>query len=215
MDTESSPTFRKRTEVSPAASSMTVHILRYGSTLCGFGWGQFPGEWPPGHKWAFPIELKDVTCEGCLEAADGMPIKFVKRDDVKDRLLLKWGDAIDAAKKAGLPYHIPDWPRLRNYELEWLMKDNYGDHGWVVCEWCPFDGIFCSYKEGASRHDLMEAREDIAAVPEDKGLNKSHFFRLIDTEIAKRPADLGDKQRWGQGIVNHLKKREGSKRGAE
>ena len=47
----------------------TVHVLHEGFTLCGYGKGMFPGEWPGGHKWTYLHDLKNVTCEGCLEAA--------------------------------------------------------------------------------------------------------------------------------------------------
>jgi len=49
---------------------MIVHILHQGFTLCGFGRGQFPGEWPAGHKWTYLNDLEGVTCKACLAAAN-------------------------------------------------------------------------------------------------------------------------------------------------
>lgn len=146
-----------------------------------------------------------------------MAIKFVRRDDVRDRLLAKWTDAIKLAREMGLPFHIPDWERLRNYELEGLMRDHFGDDGWVVCEWCPFNWIYCTYFYGASRHDLREARANLLAWRPQSGMpdmDKPHITKRIDDEIAKRPDDLGERQRWGQGIVEYLKRFEDFEKGA-
>jgi hypothetical protein len=134
-------------------------------------------------------------------------MKFVRRADVKSRLLAKWADAIVVAKKRGLPFTIPDWDRLRNYELESFMQANFGNDGWVVCEWCPFDGIFCIYRHGASRHDLKSVREEFMAWRPREGmpdLNRPYLFGLLDEQLARRPDDLGEKQMWGQGIVDYL-----------
>lgn len=48
---------------------MIVHVLHGGFTLCGFGRGEFPGEWDAGHRWTYLNDLENVTCEKCLEAA--------------------------------------------------------------------------------------------------------------------------------------------------
>jgi hypothetical protein len=140
-----------------------------------------------------------------------MTIKFIMRKDVEARLMAKWADAIAFARKAGLPFRIPDWERLRNYELEELMRDHFGDDDWVVCEWCPFNWIYCTYFYGASRHDLKEARANLLAWRPRSGMpdmDKPHITKRIDDEILKRPEELGEKQRWGQGIIEHLKQYE-------
>lgn len=126
-----------------------------------------------------------------------MKMKFIKRADVKTRLIAKWKDAISLADEVGLPYCLPRWDWLKNYEMEMLMKDHFGDD-WIVVEWCPFDGIFCRYRRVASRHDLKEARRDIGAV-QNPFLNKKMLFGMIDKELDKRPDNLGEKQYWGTG----------------
>lgn len=144
-----------------------------------------------------------------------MTIKFVRRDDVRDRLLAKWAEAIKLAEEVGLSYYIPNWDRLRNYEMEALMRDNFGDDGWVVCEWCPFDGVFCTYRYGASRHDLKSAQSNIAAWRPERGmpdLNKPYLFGLLDDELAKRPVELGERQCWGQGVLDYLEEIEAKER---
>lgn len=50
-------------------SGTTVHILFYGKTLCGFGEGQFPGQWPSDHRWTYAHDLEHVTCEQCRAKA--------------------------------------------------------------------------------------------------------------------------------------------------
>jgi hypothetical protein len=52
-----------------------VHLLHYGVTLCGFGKGKLPGDWPPGHKWlGLNADRTKVTqkggqmCEECVGA---------------------------------------------------------------------------------------------------------------------------------------------------
>lgn len=53
---------------------MIVHVLHEGATLCGFGYGQFPGEWPGGHRWTYAFDHGNVTCEKCrrkLEESQG------------------------------------------------------------------------------------------------------------------------------------------------
>ena len=83
-----------------------------------------------------------------------MAIKFVRRSDVQMRCERKWDPAIKLALELGLPFYVPDWKSLRNYEMEEEMRDQFGDD-WVVVEWCPFNGIFCRYKEVASKADLL------------------------------------------------------------
>lgn len=47
---------------------MIVHLLHEGFTLCGFGRGQFPGEWNGGHRWTYINDAENATCEACLKA---------------------------------------------------------------------------------------------------------------------------------------------------
>jgi len=49
-----------------------VHILHFGRTLCGFGYGMFPGEWPTGHRWTY-LGTDDATCVDCLREAARLP----------------------------------------------------------------------------------------------------------------------------------------------
>jgi len=126
-----------------------------------------------------------------------MAVKFIKRADVEDRLVEKWLEAINLANEVRLPYRLPRWSTLRNYEMEQMMQDHFGDN-WIVVEWCPFNGIFCRYQKVASRYDLKKARNNIAAV-QDSTFDKKYLFGLIDGELAKRPDELGEKQYWGAG----------------
>lgn len=45
-----------------------VHILRYGSALCGLE--GLPRDWPDGHLWTEEGD-PEVNCEGCLAACKG------------------------------------------------------------------------------------------------------------------------------------------------
>lgn len=51
----------------------TVHILRMGLAVCGYGYGRMPGDWPAGHRW---LRLHDpaadavVNCPGCREVLE-------------------------------------------------------------------------------------------------------------------------------------------------
>jgi hypothetical protein len=42
-----------------------VHVLREGYPLCGFS-SKAPVDWPAGHKWIGPPDVKFATCGGCL-----------------------------------------------------------------------------------------------------------------------------------------------------
>lgn len=46
---------------------MIVHLLHEGSTLCGFGAGMFPGQWPVEHRWTWLQDAKNATCSKCME----------------------------------------------------------------------------------------------------------------------------------------------------
>ena len=46
---------------------MSVHLLHEGRTLCGFGSGMFPGEWPGEHRWTWLYDAENATCSKCLE----------------------------------------------------------------------------------------------------------------------------------------------------
>ncbi len=49
-----------------APSKVTIHQLAAGLTLCGFGNGTVPGDWPYGHRWAG--DVCDVNCQACRDA---------------------------------------------------------------------------------------------------------------------------------------------------
>jgi hypothetical protein len=49
---------------------MITHILHAGRTLCGFGFGEFPGEWPAGHAWTHLIDQANATCPECVRVAE-------------------------------------------------------------------------------------------------------------------------------------------------
>ncbi len=67
----------------------------------------------------------------------------------------------EASKAIGREY--PN--RIRNYELEGYLVELHEQslvHGntekikYVISEWCPFNGIFCSYFEHATFEDLSQ-----------------------------------------------------------
>ena len=53
-----------------------VHILYHGQTLCGFGVGKFPGQWPPGHIWEYMINKHKASCKKCIELSAKYEAKF-------------------------------------------------------------------------------------------------------------------------------------------
>ena len=44
---------------------MTVHILRYGRTLCGMD--GTPNEWPEDHRWVGEDHADQATCAACMK----------------------------------------------------------------------------------------------------------------------------------------------------
>lgn len=55
----------------PLFGAPTVHVLRYGMTLCAFGVEHgVPGRWPEGHQWASVPDAAKANCEACLEALE-------------------------------------------------------------------------------------------------------------------------------------------------
>lgn len=112
---------------------------------------------------------------------------LVTRDEARHRLMTKWAKAKAAMEEVGLDFDEPRWDALRNYELERMMEYHFGGE-WVIAEWCPFDGIFCRYKEVAPAADLIEAKNNIAAMPENTGLNKPYLLRLLDEQLEAREA---------------------------
>ena len=126
------------------------------------------------------VEIKDVRA-----------LYFLCRESAKRRLVEKWQPAIELADKTGLPYRLPDWRVLRNYELEMYLDDNFIDYRHVITEWCPYDAIYCQYLRYASKADLKSARKDF-----EKECKLSGAIKLIDEELAKRPDDLPENDVW-------------------
>lgn len=135
-------------------------------------------------------------------SADDIGVRFVSREEAKARLLDRWDPAIRMAKVTGLPYRLPDWDSLRNYELEGYLEDNFEPYKWVIIEWCPYDGLFCTYRKYASKRDLKEFSvlvfdwEPVEGMPQ---LNKDMYYDIINKELARRPAELPELDVWVRG----------------
>lgn len=47
----------------------------------------------------------------------------------------------------------PRWERLRNYELERLLEEEFGGE-WCINEWCPFDSVYCRWFDHAPQEAI-------------------------------------------------------------
>lgn len=72
----SNTTTTKSEEPTVGEDKSTVHILYHGVTLCGFGSGEFPSQWPPGHKWDYMINKHNASCQKCKRLAEENEAKF-------------------------------------------------------------------------------------------------------------------------------------------
>lgn len=54
----------------------------------------------------------------------------------------------------------PPWDRMRNYELEAMLSDDFGGE-WCISEPCPFNGAYCRFgtHEGPDGRTIYEIRE--------------------------------------------------------
>lgn len=76
---------------------------------------------------------------------------------------------------------LRDWEAgLRNYEIEQGMASEHGGQ-WIVSEWCPFNGIFCAYRDVASVEDIETARRNITKHGPSKGLNVEYHLKYLET----------------------------------
>lgn len=74
-------------------------------------------------------------------------MKFVKRADA--RVLLRQHWLSTKTPEQLLDICAPsarDWERMRNYEIEDELEREIGGE-WVVSEWCPFNGVYCAWKD--------------------------------------------------------------------
>jgi hypothetical protein len=91
-------------------------------------------------------------------------LKFTTRAQAMDRYVdAEKVAAFEACEAVGVGYHDPrpHWPRIRNYEIERMLREQSFTKGdddlWIVVEWCPFNGIHCAYFDVASTRDLRSA----------------------------------------------------------
>jgi hypothetical protein len=78
--------------------------------------------------------------------------RFVGRETARALLLKHWAPALRLARRLKLPVspgtEPARWERLRNYEIEYELRRVFG-RSFVISEWCPFDGIFTSWRNHA------------------------------------------------------------------
>lgn len=89
-------------------------------------------------------------------------MNFISRKDAAQKLRSHW--LATRSKEELLAMHEPDWPRLRNYEIEARLEKEFGPARteidgvidglppWVINEYCPFDGRFCSWGTCEEQH---------------------------------------------------------------
>ena len=90
--------------------------------------------------------------------------------------------------------------RLRNYEIEYDLAELAGvdvddeELMYVVAEWCPFNGIFCAWREHAPREVLddtiswwEEHRAELAA----QGLRVDYHLGLLRASLDRNAAANG------------------------
>jgi hypothetical protein len=82
-----------------------------------------------------PVTTSPVSTEGTIA-----PMNFISRADAgaKWRAMMIAGNA----RHARLNPNAYDWTRLRNYEMEMDLAEEFGGE-WCVTDWCPFNGRFC------------------------------------------------------------------------
>ncbi len=51
----------------------TIHVLRFGQALCGFGGGDPPAHWPGGHAWLHDHQFTDDRVKEIDESAERCP----------------------------------------------------------------------------------------------------------------------------------------------
>ena len=69
---------------------------------------------------------------------------FISRRAAEEKITKHWRKVIRLADTVGLPYYLPNWERLRNYEYEGRLKRVFGGE-WIINEMCPFDGRYCAW----------------------------------------------------------------------
>lgn len=103
-----------------------------------------------------------------------MKIRLATRAQARRTILAKWKRVIAQARRVRLPFHLPDWDRLRNYEIEDLLARVLGG-AWCVSEWCPYDSIFCLWNKHAP---VVEREKKIAKLE----ANRSELSTRIDVD---------------------------------
>jgi hypothetical protein len=73
-------------------------------------------------------------------------VHLISRIDAAKKIRQHWLDTY--SKEQLLTAHEPNWERLRNYEFESDLAKAFGGE-WCISEWCPFDGVYCSWKDHA------------------------------------------------------------------
>lgn len=77
--------------------------------------------------------------------------------------------------------------RWRNYELEDRIALGWEDK-WVISEFCPFNGIYCRWREYAPREDFVEYRELLTSILGEND-PRAGWLRDVDREIARFDSD--------------------------
>jgi hypothetical protein len=85
---------------------------------------------------------------------------------------------------------VMDWGRYRNYELEWKIRQLWGEEDWVIVTRCPFNGIFCNameYIDEAELRDTIDTFETAKKTREyGEYLDYDYHIRLLRKELERR-----------------------------
>ena len=88
-----------------------------------------------------------------MSAATIAPMNLISRADAAKKLRQHWLDTY--TKEQLLAASEPTWDRLRNYEYEGDLAKTFGGE-WCISEWCPFNGIYCTWCEHAPDDAIEE-----------------------------------------------------------
>lgn len=115
---------------------------------------------------------------------------LISRKDAANRIRTHWLEKL--TREELLAAHEPTWDRMRNYEIEMLLGKTFGetdDDSWVISEWCPFNGVHCSWVRHCPIAELdaiiAEWEGDPDALRRD-GINPDIAIAHLRAERAKR-----------------------------
>ena len=109
----------------------------------------------------------------------------ITRLEAETKINKHWETAAVECKRVNAPVPKYSIDRTRNYEIEQELKYVFKEEH-VICEWCPYNGIFCKWMDNCDLEELEKIIYENRGLGVVCGYNRDYLADYAEAEIKKR-----------------------------